>query len=184
MNILIILFITASYFFGARAIYQNKYYPNIYSRIIWLLMSINNLISVIFLKNNPSIVLLAWLGFVGSLLILLMSLKKSQKIFGPIEFISTIFLLICLGLWLFTKLPFLNLLIGLMVGFVGGIPTFIKAIKDPESEDILFWLFFTLGSAVTMLSSDKTNISGYLFPLYHLVINGGMTLFCLRRYIK
>ncbi|VVA44274.1 conserved membrane hypothetical protein [Candidatus Roizmanbacteria bacterium] len=184
MNLLIILLITASYFFGAKAILENKYFPNIYSRIIWLLLSINGLVSVILLKNNPSVILYALLGFLGSLLIFILSLKKSKKIFGPIEFISTIFLFLSLGFWIFTKLPFLNLSIGLIISFIGGIPTFVQVIKNPNDEDILFWLFFALGSFITLLDSDRSNISGYLFPLYFLVTNSAMTLLCLRRYLK
>ena len=184
MNLLIIFLVTASYFFGAKAIFENKYFPNIYSRIIWLLLTINGLVSVILLKNSPSIILFAVLGFIGSLLIFVLSLKKSKKIFGPVEFISTIFLFVSLGLWIFTKLPFLNLSIGLIISFIGGIPTFVKVIKDPNDEDILFWLFFALGSFVTLLDSDRSNISGYLFPLYYLITNAVMTLLCMRRYLK
>ena len=184
MNLLIILLITASYFFGAKAILENKYFPNIYSRIIWLLLSINGLVSVILLKNNLSVILYAILGFLGSFLIFILSLKKSKKIFGPVEFISTIFLFVSLGFWIFTKLPFLNLSIGLIISFIGGIPTFVQVIKNPNDEDILFWLFFALGSFITLLDSDRSNISGYLFPLYFLVTNSAMTLLCLRRYLK
>ncbi|MFA5770221.1 MAG: hypothetical protein WC894_01860 [Patescibacteria group bacterium] len=183
MNLLIIFLITASYFFGSKAILENKYFPNVYSRIIWLLLAINGLVSVIILKNNFSIILFAVLGFIGSLLIFILSLKKSKKIFGPIEFISTIFLFVSLGFWIFTKLPFLNLTIGLIISFIGGIPTFVKVIKNPKDEDILFWLFFALGSFVTVLNSDRSNISGYLFPLYYLITNTVMTLFCSRRYL-
>lgn len=183
MNLLIILFISVSYFFGAKAILENKYFPNIYSRIIWLLLTLNGLISVILLKNNSSVILYAVLGFIGSLLILILSLKKSKKVFGPVEFISTIFLLVSLGLWIFTKLPILNLSIGLIVSFIGGIPTFVKVIKNPNDEDILFWLFFALGSFVTILDSNRSNLSGYLFPLYYLITNTVMTLLCSRRYI-
>lgn len=184
MNLLIILLITASYFFGAKAILENKYFPNIYSRIIWLLLAINGLVSVILLKNSPSIVLFALMGFMGCLLIFVLSLKKSKKVFGPIEFISTIFLFLSLGFWIFTRLPFLNLTIGLIISFIGGIPTFIQVIKNPNDEDVLFWLFFALASGVTLFDSHSTNISGYLFPLYYLVINFSMTLLCLRRYLR
>jgi len=183
MSLLIIFFISASYFTGAKAIIQNKYFPNVYSRIIWFLLSINGLVSVILLKNNFSVILFAVLGFIGTLLILILSLKKSQKIFGPVELISTILLFISLIFWIFTRLPFLNLSIGLIISFAGAIPTFIKVIKDPRDENLLFWLFFTLGSLVTILNSDRTNISGYLFPLYFLVTNGLMTILCCRRYI-
>ena len=183
MYLLIIILISASYFFGAKAITENKYFPSIYSRVIWLMLALNGLISVILLKNNFSVILYGILGFLGSFLILILSLKRSKKIFGPIELVSTIFLFFSLGLWIFTKLPFLNLSIGLIVSFIGGIPTFVQVIKNPKEEDILFWLFFSLGSFVTILNSDRSNISGYLFPLYYLVTNSAMTILCARRYI-
>ncbi len=183
MYFLIIVLISASYFFGSKSIVKNKYFPNIYSRVIWLLLSLNGLISVILLKNNFSVILYGILGFLGSFLILILSLKKSKKIFGPIELISTIFLFFSLGLWIFTKLPFLNLSIGLIVSFIGGIPTFVQVIKNPKDEDILFWFFFALGSFITILNSDRSNLSGYLFPLYYLITNSAMTLLCARRYI-
>lgn len=184
MNLLIIFLVTASYFFGAKAILENRYFPNIYSRVIWLILAINGLASVILLKNSLSIILFAVLGFLGNLLIFVLSIKKSKKILGPIEFISTIFLFLSLGIWIFTKLPFLNLSIGLIISFIGGIPTFVQVIKNPNDEDILFWLFFALASFVTLINSDRSNISGYLFPLYFLLTNSAMTLLCSRRYLK
>lgn len=184
MNFLIIIFTIASYFFGAKAIYENKYYPNIYSRIIWLLLAINGLVSVILLKNNFSVILLAALGFLGSSLILILSLKKSKDIFGLVELITTIMLIITLIIWIFNKLPLLSLSIGLIITFIGGIPTIVKVIKNPKDEDILFWLFFGLASGITLLVTDRVTISAYLYPLFFTVFNGGMTLLCLRRYFK
>lgn len=173
----------ASYFAGAKAILENRYQPNVFSRIIWLLVALNGLASVILLKNSMSVILFAGLGFLGSLLILVLSLRKSKVSFGLIELISTILLLLSLVLWFFTKVPFLNLTIGLIITFIGGIPTYIKALKDPYSEDIPFWLFFTFASLVTLYNSDWSTLSGYLFPLYFLVANAGMTLLCLRRFV-
>ena len=127
---------------------------------------------------------MALLGTLGSLIILILSLKKSKKIFGIVEIISTILLFISLGFWILTKLPSLNLSIGLIVSFIGGIPTFAKVIKNPKDEDILFWLFFTLGSLVTLLNTNMNLIKDYLFPMYYLVTNGVMTLLCAKRYLK
>lgn len=183
-NILILIFTIASYFFGAKAILENRYRPNVFSRIIWLLVALNGLASVVQLKNSPSIILFAVLGFFGSFLIFALSLRKSKASFGPIEFVSIVLLLISLALWYFTRFPFLNLIIGLVITFIGGIPTYIKALKDPYEEDIPFWLFFTLASLITFYDSDWSTLSGYLFPLYFLISNAGMTLLCLRRYVK
>lgn len=183
-NIFITLFTVASYFFGSKAILENRYKPNVFSRVIWLLVALNGLASVILLKNSYSVVLFALLGFIGSFIIFVLSLNRSKRTFGPLELISSVLLLLSLGLWFYTRAPFLNLTIGLIITFIGGIPTYLKAIKDPYDEDIPFWLFFTLASIVTYISSDLSTVSGYLFPLYFLVTNGGMTLLCLRRYLK
>ena len=184
MKILIIILTTASYFFGAKAIVENRYRPNLYSRIIWLLVALNGLVSVILLKNFPTVILFATLGFLGSFLIFILSLHKSKRTFGLIELVSSVLLLISLCLWFFTKLPFLNLIMGLVVTFIGGIPTYLRVIKDPRDEDILFWLFFALASFFTLLDADRSSLIGYLFPLYFLITNAGMTFLCMRRYIK
>ena len=182
-NILILLFTVASYFFGAKAIVENRYRPNVFSRIIWLLVALNGLASVILLKNSSSIILFAVLGFLGSFLIFVLSLREKAS-FGLIELISTVLLLLSLALWFFVRIPFLNLTIGLVITFIGGVPTYIKALKDPYDENIPFWLFFTLASLVTLYNSDRSTLSGYLFPLYFLITNAGMTLLCLRRFVK
>lgn len=183
-TVLILLFTIASYFFGAKAIVENRYRPNVFSRIIWLLIALNGLASVVLLRNSAAIILFAVLGFLGSFLIFALSIRKSKATYGPMEFVSTVLLLLSLAVWFFMRVPFLNLIIGLVITFIGGIPTYVKAIKDPYDENIPFWLFFTLASLVTLYDSDWSTLSGYIFPLYFLVSNAGMTLLCLRRFVK
>ena len=181
---LILLFTIASYFFGAKAIVENRYRPNVFSRVIWLLVALNGLASVILLRNSTSVILFAVLGFLGSFLIFILSFRKSKALFGPIEIFSTILLLLSLVLWFVARIPFLNLMVGLVITFIGGIPTYVKVLKDPYDEDIPFWLFFTLASFVTLYESNRSTLSGYLFPLYFLITNACMTLLCLRRFVK
>src|ERR1035437_8740730 len=111
MNILIIILVVLSYFMGAKSIYQNKYTPSIYSRIIWLLVACNSLLSVVALRNDFSVILLAALSLLGNILILILSLKKSKRTFGSTEILSSVLLIISLFLWIFTRLPLLNLTI-------------------------------------------------------------------------
>lgn len=183
MYILIIIFASASYIIGANSIYQNKYYPSVYTRIIWMLTSLNSTASVILLKNSFSVILLAVIGLIGSLLILILSLKKSKKIFGLIEIISTILLVMSLALWIFTKLPILNLTIGILIIYIGGIPTLIKVIKDPKDENLSLWLFFGIASILSLIGAEKSHISNYLYPLAITIFESVMTLLCLRRFL-
>lgn len=167
---------------GARAIFNNKYRPNVFSRIIWLFLAVNNFVSVLVLKSSFPVLLLAGLSLLGNLVILLLSLKKSKNIFGRTELITSILLLASLAVWIFTKLPLLNLTIGLIAHFIGGTPTYKKVIKDPRDEDTLFWLFFALASALTLMSIHRTQFSDYLYPLYFALFDSLMVVLCLRRY--
>lgn len=182
INLLIILFVLLSYISGLKSILENKYRPSIYSRVIWLILVINNFISVLVLKNDLTVLILAGMALVGNLMIFIFSLKKSETTFGKTEFISSILIFISLGLWVFTRLPLLNLMIGIVAHFIGGIPTYIKVVKNPRDEDLFFWLYFFLASILALINIDQLSVSQYLYPLYFLLLNGGMTLLCLRRF--
>ncbi|MDO8583065.1 MAG: hypothetical protein Q7R51_00870 [bacterium] len=179
---IIALFVILSYTIAARAILNNKYHPSVYSRFIWLLLAINNFTSVFVLKSDNTIILLAGLVFLGSLVILLLSLRKIKRKFDKTELISTALLILSLAVWIFTTLPLLNLIIGLVAHFIGGVPTYKKVLKNPKDEYVLFWLFFSIAALLTFLNTDKTRISDYLYPLYFVLFDGSVVLLCLRRF--
>lgn len=182
MDLAIVVCILLSYAIGSKAILDNKYRPSIYSRIIWLLFALNNFISVLILKNSTAVLILAGLGLLGNSIILVLSLKKSKQTFGMTEKITSLLLLVSLAVWIFTKLPLLNLTIGIIAHFIGGIPTYKNVLKNPKEEVTLFWFFFFLASALTLLKVEWNNISNYLYPLYFALFDGLMTLLCFRRY--
>lgn len=184
MNWIIAFLVILSYTIASKAILNNKYHPSIYSRFIWLLLAINNFASIVVLKSNNAIILLAGLVLLGSSLILLLSLRKAKRKFDKTELISTTLLILSLAVWIFTNLPLLNLIIGLIAHFIGGIPTYKKALKNPKGEYVLFWFFFSIASLLTFINTDKTHISDYLYPLYFIIFDGSIVLLCLRRYAK
>lgn len=184
MEFFIALCVILSYSLGIKAILQNRYQPNIYSRVIWLCFAINNLVSVVLLQNGFSVLVLAGLATLGNIIIFALSLRKSKREFGRTEIIATALLIISLIIWFVIDQPFLNLTIGMIAILIGGIPTYKKVLKDPTSEDTLFWLLFALGSFLTLFKVDWSSISLYLYPLFFVAFDGGMTLLCLRRYIK
>lgn len=183
MDYLIILLVLLTYIFGARSILNGSYKPNIYSRAIWLILVINNFISVLMLRNSFTVLLLAGLTLIGNLLIFLLSLKNSEARFGKVELITTLLILVSLILWFLTNLPLLNLSIGIITHFIGGIPTYKSVIKSPDSEDLFFWVFFFFASILTIFQTGLFSILEYLYPLYFALLNGVMSLLCLRRYL-
>ena len=180
---LIGLFTLLSYSTAARSIFSNKYRPSLYSRIIWFFIAFNNFASVIALHNSAGIKTMATLAMAGNITILALTLKKSRRVFGATELLSSILLLASLALWITTHLPLLNLTIGLIAHFIGGIPTTKKALDDPEDEHIFFWFWFFLASVLALISADRSNIRGYLYALYVIFYDGLLLLLCLRRYL-
>jgi hypothetical protein len=184
MDLLIALLVIISYFIGSKAILHDKYNPSIYSRFIWQFLAINSFASVVALNNNFTVQLLAGLGVLGNASILLLSFKKSLRTFGITEILCSILLVASLAIWIFTKLPLLNLTIGLIAHLIAGIPTIKKVFLNPKDEDLLFWFFFFAATFLALFKVETRQISSYLYPLYFTIFDGSMVLLCLRRYIK
>ncbi len=184
INVLIVIFACISYWMGFSAMFKKGYKPNLFSRFVWFGLALNNAVSVISLHNQTSTVILATITFLGSLLIFIGSLLKGERVWHIGETISAIFLVVSLLIWIFTRMPILNLSIGLIAHFIGSIPTVIRVINDPKTENIPFWFFFDLASFLTLFSIHTGIAKDYIFALYFFVFDGIVLLLCLRRYIK
>src|SRR3990167_157417 len=132
---------SVSYLIGFYAILWGVYRPNLFTRTVFLCIALNNLASVIKLENETSTLVLAWVTLLGSLLIFLGSIIfKGERFWGKNEIISTVLLIISILIWISTDIPLINLSIGLIAHSIGSLPTVIRVIKKPESENIPFWL--------------------------------------------
>lgn len=184
-NILIIFFASISYLIGFYAILTQEYRPNLFTRIVWFGLALNSIVSVIKLHNQGGTIALAWVALLGSLLILIGSIiKKGEQIWGKNESISLVLLIISLLVWIFTDIPLLNLSIGLIAHLIGSLPTVLRVIKNPKSENIPFWLFFAIASIIAFLSTNSVGIKGYLYALYFCIFDGGMVILSLRKYLN
>ena len=180
---MILLFAGTSYLIGFYAILKKGYRPNLFTRIVFLCLAINNLASVINLHNQYSTLVLAWVAFVGSLLIFLgATIFKGDRLWGRNETISTVLLIFSLLFWIFTDIPLVNLSIGLIAHLLGSLPTVARVVKRPESENVPFWLLFALASIVTLLSTDGGNVKDYIFAAYFCFFDGALTILALRKF--
>ena len=181
----IIILALASYAFGIYAIIKKTYKPNLFSRVVWLALGVNSLFTVIQLQNNKATLAIAWVAAFGSFLIFLGSLfSKGNRIFARNEIIASVLLVISLIIWLVADVPIINLSIGLIAHFVGSLPTLIRVIHKPSEENVLFWLFFALASLLAFIVTPKDSLKEYMYVLYYVIFDGGMTLLSLRQYSK
>ena len=182
MNLAIIILAGSCYIVGYRSIISGQYKPSIYSRAIWSFIALNSFVSVLALHNSTAVMTLSAVQFTGCVVMLLSAWRYSIKTFGKTEYICTWLLISSLLVWFAFKSPILNLILGIVAHFIGGIPSLSQVIKHPKKENFLFWLFFASASALTFISTDKSNFQGYLYPLYFMCFEGSMAILASRQY--
>ncbi len=74
-------------------------------------------------------------------------------------------------LWQLTSNPVLAILFCILADIFGGIPTVVKAYKDPKSEPILPYLMTTSALIITVLTIKSWTIEEAVFPIYIFCIN-------------
>ncbi len=180
--VLILILGTASYVVGVKQILQGKYAPSTFSRIIWLLLSVNSFAGVVLSGSNSSI-LLAVIFMLGNLAICIVSFWKGTRQFGFLEYVC-IGLLVVSGLvWVFFYAPILNLVISLIAHFIGGIPTYKKVWLEPQSESTGFWSLFFFASFLSVVTAQTVQIDKVIFPIYFTIFDGSMFGLTLRKKI-
>ena len=107
---------------------------------------------------------------------------KSERLWGVNETISTVLLVISFLFWFFTDVPIVNLSIGLIAHLLGSLPTVVRVVKKPESENAPFWLFFALASIITLLSTHGGNLKDYVFATYFCIFDGTLAVLAFRKY--
>lgn len=178
---LIILFGSASYIVGIRQMLQGRYSPSTFSRVIWVLLSINGFAGVILSKGSTPSVLLSGIFLLGNIAICIVSFKKGTRIIGRLEYACLFLLLVSTAVWIFSDIPMLNLGISLFAHFIGAIPTYKKVWLEPKSESFGFWSLFFIASVLSLFASDFRSWGSIVFPLYFALFDGSMSLLALRK---
>ena len=181
LELLVLVFGSASYAVGARDILVRGYAPSVFSRVVWLLLAGISTAGVVASGSGSGAVLLAGVFLVGNAVICLLSIWKGTRGIGPLEYVCLGILALSGLVWLVFDAPVLSLVISLLAHLVGGAPTYRRAWQRPGSESAGFWSLFLVASAFSLLATLGEPARALVFPLYFVLFDGGMTLLALRR---
>lgn len=183
---IIIIFLGASAYTSAvyQVLSRHHYKPNLFSRGIWFLLGINSFAGVVLSGGSKPSIILAGILLIGNAALFFISIKKSNRIFGTVEKASLGLLLISGVLWIVLDLALLNLIIGLVAHFIGGLPTFKRVLDDARSEQVYHWYFFALASFVAIIASPTKDIGVIIFPLYFLIFDLSIIILANRKYLR
>jgi hypothetical protein len=170
----------SSYVVGIRDILHGVYSPSVFSRLVWMLISINSFAGVIISKGSTSSIVLVSVFLIGNMSIGLLSVWKGTRSIGKLEYICMGLLFVSVFVWFFFYLPILNLLIGLIAHFIGGLPTYKKVWTNPSGESSGFWSLFFFASALSVVAAGGQPFSAIIFPLYFMLFDGSLWMLSLR----
>ncbi len=110
-------------------------------------------------------------GF-GPILVLLASIlnKKSYWKISKLDYICGGLSILAVVLWLITGEGIVAIALSIIADLLAGIPTLIKAFKDPESEHHSVFRNGALSAIITMLTIKNWTFASYAFSLYIFII--------------
>lgn len=171
----------SSYFIGIKQMIQNKYSPSTFSRIIWVLLSINSFAGVALSNSSNASILLGGILLIGNVAMCIVSFWKGTREIGKLEFICIGLLILSGIIWIFFRAPLVNLLISLFAHFIGAAPTYKKVIKDPRSESTSFWSLFFFASLLSIFAGGYASLWTIILPLYFTLFDGSIFALSLRK---
>jgi hypothetical protein len=171
----------ASYAVGLREMLAGRYAPQVFSRIVWLLLAALSFAGVVASDSAAPTVLLSAIFLAGNAAICIASFWKGASGIGRLEYLCLGILGVSAVVWPVFDAPVAGVAISLLAHFVGGAPTYRAVWRDPSSESAGFWSLFFIASALSLAAGLDQPVRLMIFPIYFAVFDGGMTLLALRR---
>ncbi|HEY4062136.1 MAG TPA: hypothetical protein VGM30_09560 [Puia sp.] len=88
----------------------------------------------------------------------------------------------CIGIYFGSHDPWSTTIFAIIADGILGIPTIIKAYKDPVSERSMAWIFGVASQTIALVLCIGHSPLYVLFPLYLFLFNG--TMVCLTRAVR
>ncbi len=147
------------------AIVRGKTIPNSVSWWIWSGVG-TILLSTYYSLGGQAALGLAIGALSGQLLVALLTLKYGTGKITAFDGICIAGAITATILWWLSASPFLPHILILIIDLFAWLPTFRKTVKQPGSEDLLSWMFWTAGAALALFNSTNGAFTDLLYPVY------------------
>jgi hypothetical protein len=125
-------------------------------------------------------IVLPFVGMLAVLCVVVLGLfGYGYKKYGPIDIACLVISLSAIVLWQVTGNPMVALYLAVAADLFAGIPTFVKAYRDPASETLSAYLIAFFAAIAAGLSSTLIDVTNLLWPAYILIFNGGTVILIL-----
>jgi hypothetical protein len=155
------------------AAFQNQIQPNIVSWSVWSVSSLLSFSAAFSLGSDFLQIFSTFTaGFFPLLTVLsLIIIHKGKFKLSKLDFICIILALVGLVFWKTLGNPIFAYSAGLLADMIGFLPTILKTIKNPKSEDYKIYLIGVGNVIIQLLVLKSFSIYTLGFPIYVLIFN-------------
>lgn len=153
-------------------IHKKEIYPHNLSWLGWAFITSTGAIAMLSEGFSWSVIIL-FANSLSCLIVVFYSIYKkvgvwSTTIYDYIFFGLGIFGII---LWQTFNMPIIAILCAVLADLFFGIPTIIKAYKNPKSETYLAWLLCSIAGLLSLFAVQSYVITQFLYPLYLFIFD-------------
>ena len=159
------------------AVLSNSTKPTKVSWLIWISLDIITLVGMIANKTVNG----QMIGVVtGGSFVLILALIKGDPGWSKLDRFCLAGALVGIILWAVFQNPLLGILVSQIVIFLGSIPTFVSAWKDPKRENKLSWTLWWISCILAIIAIPRYTLADSAQPINFLLIESIMMyiLFC------
>ncbi len=161
------------------SILKGKTRPSRTTWFIWTILSTVISFSLYFSGAWQTI----WLpicGGIGQGIVAILSIKYGEGGWTRFDRFCLSCVAIGLVLWWQFNAPLVSLLLNILVDIFGVLPTIKKTYYEPETEDMLTWALYLIGSSFNLLAVESISFQFLVFPIYIFSVNAIMVGLILR----
>lgn len=170
LSILAGLIVLIGYFVYARDIVSGAARPARSARLMFVILLVITLLQQRDLHSGWLLVLTASEAL-GSLAILVLSLKNGLGGITRTDLACYILLIIDLTVWLTTKNTLLALHLSVLADLIAFMPTLIKTWRQPWTETAQFYVYGAIAAPLNVVANGQYSYGVLLFPVYLAVAN-------------
>ncbi len=162
-----------SYSFYFRDIFRGKTKPDAFSWLIWSMLAGITFFAQVS-KNGGAGTWITALTAIACLSIAITAFVRGDGHMKTIDGASIFGAVVGVALWYFTSDPLLAVICVIIVGAFGFIPTFRKAISNPQEETAITFLLNGLKFAIALFALQSFNLVTWLYPAALTAMNGSL----------
>lgn len=153
-------------------IHKKKIYPHNLSWLGWAFITLIGALAMLS-GGGEWAVLILFANFLSCIVVVLFSIYKKVGVWSTTKYDYLFFVLGIIGiiLWQIFNIPLLALLCCVIADLCFGIPTIIKAYKNPISENYLAWLACSIAGLLSIFALNSFEITESLYPLYLFIFD-------------